>query len=108
MALIRRILVAMIVISVAILPATGAAIASPSPAQVTMTVHADMPCCPRCNTQDGSKATACVLNCVVLAGVILPATVGVAPRAAEKFRRSFVNEMSDGLVRAPPTHPPPV
>lgn len=107
MALIRRILVAMIAISVAVLPATGEATVSPSPAELTVTDHADMPCCPCCKTQDESKATACVLNCAVLVAAILPAMVGATSRTAEKFRRSFVNETSDGLVRAPPTHPPP-
>ena len=106
MALIRRILVAMIAISVAVLPATGEAFVSRSPAEVTMTDQADMPCCPCCKTQDESKATACVLKCAALAGSILPAMVGATPRTAEKSRRPLVNETSDGLVRAPPTHPP--
>ena len=107
MALIRRVLVAMIALSVAVLPATGEAFISPSSAEATMTDQADMPCCPCCKTQDESKVTACVLNCAVLAGAILPTMVGATPRTAGTFRRSFVNETSDGLVRAPPTHPPP-
>lgn len=107
MALLRTIMAALIAISVAVLPATGEAFISPSSAEVTMTDQADMPCCPCCKTQDESKVTACVLNCAVLAGAILPAMIGATPRAAEKFRRSLVNETSDGLVRAPPTHPPP-
>jgi hypothetical protein len=93
--------------SVALLPATGEAIVSPSPAQMTMTDQADMLCCPCCKAQDDSKATTCVLICAVHAGAILPAMIGATPRAAEKSRRSFVNETSDGLLRAPPTHPPP-
>src|SRR5579863_9910523 len=105
MASIRRFFAAVIVIAVAILPATGQAFVSASPAAVGMSDHAGMPCCPRCKTQDESKATACILQCAALAGAILPAMIGVAPRAIDRSRPAFANETSEGLVRAPPTHP---
>jgi hypothetical protein len=107
MVLIRRILVAVIAVSVAVLPATGEAIVSPSPAEVTMADQADMPCCPCCNTQDEFKATACVLICVALASAVLPAMAVVLPYVADGSPRSVVEDKLHGLVRAPPTHPPP-
>jgi hypothetical protein len=61
--LIRRILAAVIALSLAALPATAEALVSPLPAEATMTDQADMPCCPSCNTQDDVKAIACVLKC---------------------------------------------
>ena len=45
--LIRKILIAVIAISVALLPATAEAIVSQSPAEITMVGQADMPCCIR-------------------------------------------------------------
>jgi hypothetical protein len=107
MALIRRILAALIAMSVVVLPATGEAIVSPLPADAAMTDHADMPCCPCCDTQGDFKDTACVLKCVTLSAVVLPImTIGVLC-VAEGTPLSFVNDTLQGLARAPPTHPPP-
>jgi hypothetical protein len=107
MALIRTILVAVIAISVAVLPATAETIVSASPAEVTMSDQADMPCCPSCNTQDDLKTTACVLKCVALAGAILPAMIIALPFVGDGSPRSRVDNTLHGLLRAPPTHPPP-
>jgi hypothetical protein len=71
MVLIRSILVAVISIAVAVLPATAEAIVSPSRAEVTMADQPDMPCCPCCNTEDDFKATACVLKCVAYAAAVV-------------------------------------
>ena len=107
MVLIRRILVAVIAISVAVLPATREAIVTPSPADVTMADQADMLCCPCCNTQGDFKATACVLKCVALAAAVLP-MMNVAPLyVADRTTVSLVDDTLRGVVRAPPTHPPP-
>jgi hypothetical protein len=78
LALIRTMLVALIAISVAALPAASEAIISSYPAEITMADQADMPCCPCCNTQGDFKATACVLKCVALAGAVLPEIVRCA------------------------------
>jgi hypothetical protein len=107
MALNRTILVALIAISVAVLLATGGAIVLPSPAEATMADQADMPCCPYCDTQGDFKATACVLKCVAPASAVLPATNVPSLYIADGSRVSFVDDTLDGLVRAPPTHPPP-
>jgi len=104
--LIRKILIAVIVISVAVLPATADAIVAPSPAE-TMANQADMPCCPCCNTQGDFKVTACVLKCMAMAGAVLPATTVALPYIANGSPRSLVDDTLHGLVRAPPTHPPP-
>jgi len=104
--LIRRILVAVIAISVAALPAASEAIIS-SPAEITIADQADMPCCPCCNTQGDFKATACVLKCVALAGAVLPEMAVALPYVADSSPRSPVDDTLHGLVRPPPTHPPP-
>jgi hypothetical protein len=103
--LIRRILVA--VIAIAILPATAEAIASPSPAEMTMVDQADLPCCPTCNTQGDLKGTTCVLKCMALAGAVLPAMTIAIPYIADGSQRTLVDDTLHGLARAPPTHPPP-
>ena len=107
MALIRTILVALIAISIAVLPATVEAIVSPLPAEVTMADQADMPCCTCCNTQGDLETTACVLKCMTLAGAVLPAmTIGL-PYIADRCPRTLVDDTLHGLARPPPTHPPP-
>ena len=105
--LIRKILIAVIAISVAVLPATAEAIVSPSPVEVTMADQADMPCCPCCDTQGDVKATACALQCVALAGAVLPAMIIALPYLADGSPRTLVDDTLHGLARAPPTHPPP-
>jgi hypothetical protein len=106
MAVIRRILVAVIAILVVVLPITGEAIVSASAAKVMMADDADMPCCPCCDTQANSKSTACVLKCVALAGAVLPAMT-VTPRyLVDGSPLSFVGDTFHGLVRTPPTPPP--
>src|SRR6516162_3946946 len=107
MAIIRTIFVALITISVAVLPASAEAIVSPSSVNATMADQADTPCCPCCNTQGDFKATACVLKCAALASAILPAMTVALPYLAHQSPRSLVDDTLHGLVRAPPTHPPP-
>ena len=108
MALIRTILVALIAISVALSPAIGEAVVSPSPVEVMTADQADMACCPCCNTQDNFKSTACVLKCITLAGAILPAMNVAQPYLVDGLPLSLVGDTLHGLVRSPPTHPPPV
>jgi hypothetical protein len=105
--LIRRILVVVIAMSVAALPATAEGIVSPSPAEITMADQADMPCCPTCNTQDDFKAIACVLKCAALAAAVLPAMTIALLYTPNGSPRTLVDDTLHGLVRAPPTHPPP-
>ena len=112
MILIRRILFAVIAISVAVLPATAEAIVSPSPAEVTMADQGDMPCCPSCNTQDDFKATACALKCVALAGAVVPAMtihcrrLSTSPwgRHAARAYKSTANIAGKLWRRAGPRH----
>jgi len=105
--LIRRILVTVIAVSVAVLPAASEAIVSPSLMEMTMVDQADMPCCPCCNTQGDFKATACVLKCVAPASAILPATIVSLLFIDEGRQLPSAVDTLHGLVRAPPTHPPP-
>jgi len=104
---IRALLTALIAISVAALPAFAEVIVLPSPDQVTMADQAEMPCCPTCDTQGEFKATACVLKCVALASAVLPAMPVALLFLAEGSPLAFSEHALHGLVRAPPTHPPP-
>jgi hypothetical protein len=108
MVVMRTILAVLIAISVVILPAAGEPIVSTSPAAGAMADQADMPCCPCCATQDHVKATACVLKCMTLAGAVFPAMT-VTPRyLTDGSPLTFAGDTLQGLVRTPPTHPPPV
>jgi hypothetical protein len=102
--LIRRILVAVIAMSVAVPQATTEAIASPSPAEIAMVDQADMPCCP---TQDDFNAIACVFKCAAFAAAVLPAMTIAPLYSPNRFPRTLVDDTLHGLPRAPPTHPPP-
>jgi hypothetical protein len=110
MAPIRAMLAALIAISVAISPAIAEAVVPPSPssAEVMMVDQADMPCCPCCNAQDDFKSAACAFKCVILAGAILPAMTITLRYLADGSLPSFVDDTLHGLIRPPPTHPPPV
>jgi len=107
MCLIRQILVAVVAVSVAVLPAASEAVISPSSAEMTMVDQADMPCCPCCNTQADFKTTACVLKCVALAAAVLPVMTVALPYVADWTPLSLVDDTLHGLAKAPP-HPPPV
>lgn len=105
MAVIRTVLAALIAISVALLPATGEAIALPSAGQAVMVDQSDMPCCPCCDTQDDFKLTSCVLKCINLVSAV--AAMVITPLyLADGVPVNFVNELLHEFLKAPPTHPP--
>jgi hypothetical protein len=109
MALVRTIIAALIAISVALSPAIGeAGMSSSSPVEVMTADQSDMSCCPCCKTQDHSQSTACALKCITLAGAILPAMNIAQPYLVDGLPVSFVDDTSHGVVRKPPTRPPPV
>jgi hypothetical protein len=108
MVVIRAIMAVLIAISVVMLPATGEPIVSPSPVEVMMADQSDMSCCPCCKTQDHSQSTACALKCITLAGAILPAMNIAQPYLVDGLPVPFVDDTSHGVVRKPPTRPPPV
>lgn len=103
----RTLLTVLIAISVAALPAIAEVIVLPSPDQVTMADQAEMPCCPGSDTQADFKATACVLKCVALASAVLPAMPVALLFFADGSPLALAEHALHGLVRAPPTHPPP-
>lgn len=104
----RTILLALIAISLALLPVTGEAGAPTSSAEMSMTDHAVMPCCQSCITQDGFKSSTCALKCMALAGAILPTMTVAVSELANGSLLAFVDDILHGLVSRPPTHPPPV
>jgi hypothetical protein len=105
---IRTIVAALIAISVALLPAAGEAIVSPSTSQVAMADQSDMPCCPCCNTQDDIKLTFCTLTCITLASAVFPTTVTMPLYVADSTPAGFVDDPLHEFLTAPPTHPPPL
>jgi hypothetical protein len=107
MAIIRTILAALLAISVALSPAIGEAVISPSSGEAITADQADMSCCPCCNTQDHSQSTTCALKCITLAGAILPAMNVAQPYLVGGLPLPFVDDSTHGVVRKPPTHPPP-
>jgi hypothetical protein len=70
-----------------------------------MVDHADMPCCPSCDTQGDFKA--CVLKCAALAGAVPPATTVAPLYIAEGSLRELAEDTLHTHVIAP-THPPPI
>lgn len=107
MALVRTILAALIAISVAVLPAAGQAMVSPSATNATMADQADTPCCPCCNTQADLKLTTCALKCVGVVGAVFPAPVITPLYLVDGVPLPFVDDLLREFLKAPPTHPPP-
>lgn len=106
MAFIRTILAALIAASIAVLPAAGEGMASPSATQAMMVDQAGTPCCPCCNTQDDFKLPSCVLKCITLVGAVFP-TMAVTPTySANGAPLHLADVPFREFLRAPPTHPP--
>lgn len=106
--MIRIVLAALIASSVAALPATGAVAFLTKPVEMSMPDHADVPCCPCCNTQDDRGSVACAIKCMSSFGAVLPAMATAQPYLVGEARPSFVDDNLQGHERSPPTHPPPV
>ncbi len=106
MPLIRTILAALIAISVAVLPATGEAIALPAAGQAVMADQADMPCCPCCNTRDDLQLTACALKCIGAVGVVFLVEAAAPPYSVRDVLLPFADDPLHEFLKAPPTHPP--
>lgn len=105
MLIVRVILAAVIAISVAMLPATGGAVASSKPIEMSMADNANMPCCAPDDCKDSS---ACALKCFNFVGVVLPAVVVTQLYLIDAVPPSIVDGALREHVSKPPTHPPPV
>ena len=103
MLVVRIIFAALITISVAMLPAIGGAVASTKPIEMSMSDHADMPCCA---PDDCKGSIACAFKCFNLVGTTFPAMVSL-PCSVDAAPPSFVDDILREHVRSPPTHPPP-
>ena len=100
---VRTILVALIAISVAMVPAAGGAAISIKPVEMSMADQADTPCCP---SDDCKGSIACALKCFSFVATMFPATIPVRDVADEPLQ-SFADGTLHGYV-SPPTHPPPI
>jgi hypothetical protein len=109
MLIVQKIWIALIALSIVMVPASGGIAVSNNPIEMSMSGNADMPCCPCCNDQDSSKnSVTCALKCINLIGAVLPATTVTQPYLVDATPPSFVNDALQGHVSSPPTHPPPV
>jgi hypothetical protein len=109
MASIRTTVAVLVAFAVAFPPVSGNAIPLPllssPPAEATMADHADLPCCPSCDTQADFKA--CALKCAALASAVLPETSVALLYIAEGSLRALAEGALHPHVIAP-THPPPI
>jgi hypothetical protein len=106
MPLIRSVIGALIAISVAMSPAIGEPVMLPSAVEVMTSDQADMPCCPCCDKLDNLKSTSCVLKCMTLTGAVIVVPSTAQPSLRDGRLLPLVHDMSRGVARKPPTHPP--
>jgi hypothetical protein len=104
MAFARAILAALIAISVATIPATGGAVMSAKPVEMSMTDQADMPCCPPAD--DANTSVACAFKCLNFIAAMFPAAIPLS-HVFDGLPQSFSDGTLYGYV-TPPTHPPPI
>src|SRR5450759_3077171 len=104
MQLVRTILVALIAISVAMVPVVGGTAASAKPVEMSMADQADMPCCA---PDDCKGSVACALKCFNFVAAMFPAALSLS-HFVDGAPPAFVDDTLRGHVRSPPTHPPPV
>jgi hypothetical protein len=108
MKVVHTILAALIAISVVALPAAEGSDISTKPAQISMSGHAGVPCCPCCDTRrDYKSPTSCAIKCISVFGAILPASVSL-PQISDAVPLFSLIDTLREYVRRPPTHPPPV
>jgi hypothetical protein len=107
MPLIRSVMGALIAISVAMSPAIGEQVMLPSAVEAMTSDQADMPCCPCCDKQDNFKSTACVQKCMTLTGAVIVVPSAAQPSLRDGRLLPLVHDISRGVARKPPTHPPP-
>src|SRR5512132_1780337 len=100
---VRTTLVALIAISVAIVPATGGAAISIKPVEMSMADQGDTPCCP---PDDCKGSIACAFKCFNFVAAIFPAANSL-PYIVDGPPQSFTDGTLHGYV-SPPTHPPPI
>jgi predicted metal-binding membrane protein len=101
---VRTILVALIAMSVAMVPATGGAAISVKPVEMSMADQADMPCCP--SPDDGKASVSCALKCLNFVAAMFPAAIPLS-HIVDGPPQSFSDGTLYGYV-TPPTHPPPI
>jgi hypothetical protein len=105
----RTILAVLIALSVAILPAAGAAVASTQSGPAGMSMTDDMDCCPHkanpCDKADdcGTMAT-CALKCFSFAGT--PSSIFVFPSTFAKMTASFAANPLSSQTGTAPFRPP--
>lgn len=103
MAAVRTVLAALIAISVALVPATGAVAPSTMP-EMSMANHADMPCCA---PDDCKGSIACAVKCFNFVAAMIPDAMSLS-QIFDEALPALVDETLQGHVRSPPTHPPPL
>jgi predicted metal-binding membrane protein len=103
MAFARAILATLIAISIATVPATGAAMSIKS-VEMSMVDQADMPCCPP--PDDGKASVTCAFKCLNFVAAMFPAAIPLS-HIIDGPPQFFSDGTLYGHV-TPPTHPPPI
>lgn len=106
--MIRTILIALVAISVVLLPVAEQAAASTPPVEVSTGGHDGMPCCPSSGSHESFKSIACALKCMALNGAVFSVIAVAVPPSTDGCLLAFADDTLQGFVSAPPTHPPPV
>jgi hypothetical protein len=99
----RTLLLILLALSLAALPAAGAAPVAAKSIEMSMPDGADMPCC---NADQCKDSIACALKCFSCLGAIFEAVVSPRP-TADTALRSFAAGALHPHLSSPPTHPPP-
>src|SRR5262245_1734790 len=100
---VRRLLAAVIAISLAVAPVSRGAATSVTPVQMSMPDGGDMPCCP---SDENKASVTCALKCLNVAAALIPTGIAL-PDFVDPSQSSFANETLYGHV-SQPEHPPPI
>jgi len=99
----RTLLLILLALSLAALPAAGAAAVAAESIEMSMPDRADMPCC---NADHCKDSIACALKCFNCLGAVFEAAVSPRP-TADTALPPFAAGALHPHLSSPPTHPPP-
>ena len=106
--LIGCLLAVFVIVGLVAAPLVTRAVAKPLPVGEMSEMSGDMPCCP-----DGQKSNSCpdcplVAMCMLTVAQVEPSPANVIQVSFQTRRLSYplVDVIADGLVGAPPDHPP--
>ncbi len=102
----RTIVIVLVAISLVVLPGT-LLVSQSSSAEMSMADDTHMPCCPPSTIQGAFKSNICALKCIALYGAIMPTMTTALLLQVGGSALLFSRDTLRGIIRTPPTHPPP-